>query len=200
MPAASIIREALINLMQSKKTNQIQQRSARNPAPPNSPENPTVIDVARENANESAAANYTADELAGARDLANKVQGEDPLAAPYRQNRMIEPERLKAHDRAAVGAPDTNPDDYMPGIARQDPGRFPDSNVQKERMAVMEEDFQFAQKEFERLAGRPPSPDEMKDIGTLENLVDILKDASGESRGRGIGKATIADDMDEIPF
>jgi hypothetical protein len=67
-----------------------------------------------------------------------------------------------------------------------------------DNLRVMEDDFISAQKEFERLAGRPPSGEEMKDIGTLEKLVDLLKDASGS--GKKVSRPTLADDIDDIPF
>ena len=63
---------------------------------------------------------------------------------------------------------------------------------------ALEAEFADLQKDFQRLAGRPPTPDEMKDIGTLENLIDILKDASGESTAPRAFNLNPLDD--EIPF
>ena len=63
---------------------------------------------------------------------------------------------------------------------------------------ALEAEFADLQKDFQRLAGRPPTPDEMKDIGTLENLIDILKDASGESTAPRAFNLNPFDD--EIPF
>ena len=181
MPNMSTVRDALINLMEAKKAN----KAAADGMPLSAAPDDSGIGLSQAQEN-----------LAQARTAADVAQPVDQLE-----------QRQLGRTRIGGGAETTHPDfdvntaeEGIQGSLRQDPSRFPDSNIQKERMAVMEEDFLFAQKEFERLAGRPPSPEEMKDIGTLENLVGLLKDASGESRGKGIGKATIADDIDEIPF
>ena len=77
----------------------------------------------------------------------------------------------------------------------------PQSAFSRQEMTeAMEAEYSFLQKEFERLAGRPPTPDEVQDIGTLENLVDLLKDASGEVPTPRASNLNPLDDDFDIPF
>ena len=129
----------------------------------------------------------TSQTLRGARQQAREVQGEDPLTQP------LQPKEFH---------PDEN--QFEPPIPRtspKDPSRLPDSEgalSRQEMNEAMEAEYSFLQKEFERLAGRPPTPDEVQDIGTLENLVDLLKDASGETR---VPRASDLNPLaDDIPF
>ena len=75
----------------------------------------------------------------------------------------------------------------------------PQSALSKQEMIdSMEAEFADLQQDFQRLAGRPPTPDEMKDIGTLEHLIDILKEASGEVPTPRASNLNPLDD--DIPF
>ena len=69
-------------------------------------------------------------------------------------------------------------------------------DIVKKRYEVLQK-FVDLQKEFTRLAGRPPTPDEMN-VGTLESLIDILKEASGEVPTPRASNLNPLDD--DIPF
>ena len=74
----------------------------------------------------------------------------------------------------------------------------PQSALSKQEMiGAMDAEFVDLQKEFTRLAGRPPTPDEMN-VGTLESLIDILKEASGEVPTPRASNLNPLDD--DIPF
>ena len=145
-------------------------------------------------------------EVRQARRQARDAQGVDRLAQPVTADPDLPMElSMRAGNRAmfeseAEGGSIT--DHLRRTQFERSPSRLPDASgipkkMQKSEMIeAMEQDFQYAQKEFERLAGRPPTPKEMSDIGTLEHLIDILKDASGESRV----PSNNLNPLDEIPF
>jgi len=107
---------------------------------------------------------------------------------------------MKEHWSPSPPRADKGPAD-LKRTSPKDPSRLPDSEgaLSKQEMnEAMEAEYSFLQKEFERLAGRPPTPDEMQNIGTLENLIDLLKDASGEAR---VPRASDLNPLaDDIPF
>ena len=107
---------------------------------------------------------------------------------------------MKEHWSPSPPRADKGPAD-LKRTSPKDPSRLPDSEgalSRQEMIEAMEAEYSFLQKEFERLAGRPPTPDEVQDIGTLENLVDLLKDASGETR---VPRASDLNPLaDDIPF
>ena len=149
---------------------------------------------------------YAPDQVRQARQQARDAQGVDRLAQPVTADPDLPMElSMRAGNRAmfeseAEGGSIT--DNLRRTQFERSPSRLPDASgipkkMQKSEMIeAMEQDFQYAQKEFERLAGRPPTPKEMSDIGTLEHLIDILKDASGESRV----PSNNLNPLDEIPF
>ena len=186
------IREALIKLMGAKETSKSAlEGGAGRPASP-----ADLIDVERN--------------VGRARRDFQEAQGVDPLASPQRMPGDNLPGRRLPDKRPIRDLEDLYPD--------YDQARFPgegglyDDYVPPQRVGayeptgdtpnlrVMEDDFEFAQAEFQRLAGRPPSAEEMKNIGTLEKLVDLLKDASGERKAAAASRPTLADDIDDIPF
>jgi len=208
--------EALMKrLLDAKKVNTRQQRTARNPAPEGGYEN-VEGGIARENLNEVLEADFTADKLRQARQEVRGAQGRDPLEQPVESglSRYLPEENI--HEpmmpRTRDGSPRTRDRTRLPDSESNWDRRLRIADEEKtkrmrkgthrdtkaDNLRVMEDDFISAQKEFERLAGRPPSGEEMKDIGTLEKLVDLLKDASGS--GKKVSRPTLADDIDDIPF
>ena len=151
-----------------------------------------------------------------ARQEARGAQGRDPLEQPVESglSRYLPEENI--HEpmmpRTRDGSPRTRDRTRLPDSESNWDRRLRIADEEKtkrmrkgthrdtkaDNLRVMEDDFISAQKEFERLAGRPPSGEEMKDIGTLEKLVDLLKDASGS--GKKVSRPTLADDIDDIPF
>jgi hypothetical protein len=150
------------------------------------------------------------EKLRGARQKAREVQGVDPLAPPGPRE-SIDLDTFPDEGTFYGRSPDdpiietTTAPGTLSRIPEKDPARLPDSEARRfekgekaELIQAMEDEFIDLQKQFERLAGRPPSAEEMANIGTLEYLVDLLEDASGGKKP--VVRPTIADDIDEIPF
>jgi len=90
MANPALIRKALIKLMGAKQANQ-----GAKPGPNVG----SAIDLRMRRAD------------------ADLAQGDDPLANPFRENQYINPERLRAHNRAIVGHPDADPNSTIRGLA-----------------------------------------------------------------------------------
>jgi len=190
LPNPAAIRQALTQLLEAKKLNK------RYPD----------MDM-RADDGSSGTMPTTGTLVEDARAQARTTQGTDPLSVSNREYQGSEasgafPDQPVSRRMTRPQSPLSVLDD---GPSRR--GELNDANIEpqqdpnwrRDQLRSMEDEFVALQNEFERLAGRPPTPEEMKDIGTLENLVDILKDASGEVKVKG-DASNWADTLDDIPF
>ena len=198
--------QALIELMGAKAANKADPGGA--------------VYAADQVTNPGAVTGFKDTNLRDARQKAREVQGEDPLTPFTAAEHKVEtagmaPSPGKAHLTRTESLGDSSrlPADIDPNLAGYEmvadglgptainpSGRYgpPQSALSKQEMIdSMEAEFADLQQDFQRLAGRPPTPDEMN-VGTLESLIDILKEASGEVPTPRASNLNPLDD--DIPF
>ena len=228
--------EALMKrLLDAKKVNTRQQRTARNPAPEGGYEN-VEGGIARENLNEVLEADFTADKLRQARQEVRGAQGRDPLEQPVGDT-IVPGEMMESSVREPVRdpsrLPDLAPEDplkrpvesglsrYLPeenihepmmprtrdgSVRSRDPSRLPKSPdpIQDDVISNMprpnpQED---AQKLFETLfndaaRGRDVDPRSLSMLDDMYPPYADIVEMEMKAQGKGIGGASIADDLDE---